>query len=239
MDTFYHIYPLSEQALTIEVATAINEVNRQKVISLNYFLQQLYIPGLLELVPAYGSVTLYYDLQKVIQQVPESHSGVLIWMKKYLETELQSWQATLPLNKNSSLIEIPVCYDEEYGLDLKEVADQLQLTKKEVIQLHCAEEYKVFMMGFVPGFAYMGTLPNALNMARKSIPNVKVPAGSVAIAGLQTGIYPIESPGGWHILGRTPLKLFDKNREHPFLLKPGDTVKFYPISKLKFQQWGL
>lgn len=157
-------------------------------------------------------------------------------MQHYLSAQLNSWQPQQHISANKNIIEIPVCYDDEYGLDLNEMAQYHQTTKEEIIRIHTGNLYHVFMMGFSPGFPYMGILPDSIATPRKNQPRLKVPAGSVGIAGNQTGIYPSESPGGWNIIGRTPLKLFDKEKSQPFLLNTGDTIKFIPISKKQFEE---
>ena len=129
---------------------------------------------------------------------------------------------------------IPVWYDPEAGLDLPALASELHLSPDEIVALHSGTEYRVFMLGFKPGFPYMGTLPERLAAPRLASPRTAVPAGSVAIAGRQTGIYSVRSPGGWRILGRTPLTLFDAQREEPFLLRAGDRVRFEPIDRTRF-----
>ena len=134
---------------------------------------------------------------------------------------------------SSVIMNIPVCYDEEFGVDLQRIVEEKKLSKDEVIRLHCGKQYRVFMLGFLPGFPYMGEVDEKIAMPRKSEPKA-VAAGSVAIAGRQTGIYPLASPGGWSVIGRTPLKLFDPEKERPTLLNAGDTVEFYSISKEEF-----
>ena len=233
----FYIYPLSEKAVTIEVGNSISEENHTRVLSLKRFLQQLFIPGFIELVPAYCSITVYYDPLEVVEKIPESGNSVFNWMKHYLETELSSWSTAMPLHISTSIKEIPVCYADEFGLDLEEMAALHNSTKEAIIELHTTAAYRVYMMGFSPGFPYLGIVPEALITPRKNQPRIKVPAGSVAIAGNQTGIYPIESPGGWNIIGRTPVKLFDTTKENPFLLNTGDTVKFIPITKEQFIKW--
>jgi inhibitor of KinA len=235
MKAAYHIYALSEKALTIELGNHISIDTHYKVLSLQHFLQQLYIPGFIEVVPAYCTVTVYYDPLQVISKVEESSKDISSWMKHYLLTQLHNWQPHQPEAINKTITEIPVCYDDEYGLDLDEMANYHQTTKEEIIRIHSGGEYHVFMMGFSPGFPYMGILPDSIATPRKSQPRVKVPAGSVGIAGNQTGIYPSESPGGWNIIGRTPSKLFDKENSQPFLLSTGDTIKFISITKKQFE----
>jgi inhibitor of KinA len=136
------------------------------------------------------------------------------------------------------LTKIPVHYGGDFGPDLEKVAEYLCLTPKEVIQLHCSKPYFIYMIGFMPGFPYMGELPDALVTPRLKTPRLSVPAGSVAIAQKQTGIYPVESPGGWQIIGRSPVQLFDPEKEPPALLRMGDLVQFFPISKKEFDEWN-
>jgi inhibitor of KinA len=134
------------------------------------------------------------------------------------------------------IVTIPVCYGGSFGPDLAEVAGLHQLSIAEVIQLHSAVVYKVYMIGFMPGFAYLGGMDERLSTPRKVTPRKSVPAGAVGVAGGQTGVYPLESPGGWQIIGQTPVRLFDLNRREPSLLKPGDTVIFKAIDSKEFNQ---
>lgn len=236
MNRPFHIYPLGETALTIEVGDEISEAVQAKVLSLQHFLQQLYIPGFIEMVPAYCSVTVYYDLNEIVKKAPVN-ACLFQWLQHYLEEQLSNWDTEHTFSSTTVIKEIPVCYDEPFGLDIKEVADYHHLPVEKIIELHTSTVYKVYMMGFSPGFPYMGILPASLITPRKSSPRVRVPAGSVAISGNQTGVYPIESPGGWNIIGRTPLKLFDKAKDNPFLLNTGDSIKFIPITQQQFEQW--
>jgi inhibitor of KinA len=135
------------------------------------------------------------------------------------------------------ILEIPVCYAKPFAPDLETLALQNQLTTEEVIQLHTAKVYRVYMIGFLPGFAYMGKVDHRIAAPRKSQPRTNIPAGSVGIAGEQTGIYPLVSPGGWNIIGQTPLKLFDAARPDPVLFQPGDRVHFYSISQNEFENY--
>jgi inhibitor of KinA len=234
MKTDIQIYPLSEKAVTIEVGNSITEEIHYKILSLNQFIHQLYIPGFIETVPSYCTLTIYYNPVEAVKKISESSNGIFNWMKNYLENELTSWQPGKFLVTQNKTVEIPVCYDEEYGTDLNDVAVYHNTTKEEIIRIHTAGPYHVFMMGFSPGFPYLGVLPDNIATPRKKQPALKIPAGSVAIAGNQTGIYPIESPGGWNIIGRTPLQLFNKENENSFLLKAGDSVKFVPVTKEYF-----
>ena len=230
----FHIYPLGEKAITIEIGYPISEENHHKVLSLRQFLDQLPIPGFIETVPAYCSLTFYYNPIEVVKKFPESQKGIFSWMNTYLQNELSIWQPGINSTDQKLIISIPVCYDEDYGIDLNEIAKYHNSSAEEIIRIHSSVIYTVFLMGFSPGFPYLGILPNTIATPRKNRPRTKVAPGSVAIAGNQTGIYSLESPGGWNIIGRTPLKLFNKNNENPFLLSTGDKVKFIPISKKAF-----
>ena len=137
---------------------------------------------------------------------------------------------------NRQTIEIPVCYGGELGPDLPNVAAFARMTERDVIALHASTPYRVFMLGFVAGFAYMGIVDARIAMPRQSTPRVRVPAGSVGIAGVQTGIYPAETPGGWQLIGRTPVKPFDPGRAEPFLMKAGDRIQFTPIERTEYDR---
>ena len=231
-----HIYPLGEKAITIEIDKSISEENHHKVLSLRRFIEQLSIPGFIETVPAYCSLTFYYNPIELVKKFPESRKAIFSWMNTYLQNELSNWQPGINSTDQKLIITIPVCYDEEYGIDLNEVTTFHASSTEEIIRTHSSLVYTVFMMGFSPGFAYLAILPTTIATPRKIRPRAKVAAGSVAIAGNQTGIYPLESPGGWNIIGRTPLKLFNNNNENPFLLSTGDKVKFIPVSKKTFNE---
>lgn len=193
-------------------------------------------PGLLTTVPAYSTLSVFYDALQVMQ-APELHGrdcfekvqNYLLGLKEQAADE--STSAVIPIT-------IPVCYGGSFGPDVEELAALHNLSVQRVIDIHTAATYTVYMIGFVPGFAYMGGMDEQLATPRKQTPRQAIPAGSVGIAGKQTGIYPLETPGGWQIIGRTPLKLFDANRKQPALLKAGDMVKFKPVTPLEFDQYG-
>ena len=236
MNNHIHIFPLSEKAITIELGNTISEENHYRVLSLQQFIHQLNIPGFIETVPAYCTLTIYYNPLEIIKTIPETDTGISKWIIQHLESSLVNWQPEQFISIQTNVIEIPVCYEEEYAIDLNEVAAYHHTTKEEIINIHSTNTYRVYMMGFSPGFPYMGILPGSIATPRKNQPRLKIPAGSVAIAGNQTSIYPLESPGGWNIIGRTPLKLFNKENIKPFLLNTGDKIKFIPISKEKFNE---
>jgi len=172
-----------------------------------------------------------YDVLIVRKQTSRLASQ---FMREQVEKELKkaNWNMELPSNS----FEIPVCYDELLAPDLALLAKEKKITLKKIIQKHSNKTYRVHMIGFLPGFAYMGKVDKSISMPRKSKPAVLVKAGSVGIAGEQTGIYPMDSPGGWHVIGRTPLQLFNARKEEPVLLKAGDEVRFIPITLKEFHQ---
>jgi inhibitor of KinA len=224
---FLRIYDINDNAFTIELSQEINEHTNKEVVALQEFIEQANLPGFVECVPAYSSLTIYVDGTSSINEIKQI-------VERKLSAFSLSENAARQSTKTTSPIIVPVCYDLEYGTDLTAVSNQLELSIDEIIELHTKEYYRVYMIGFVPGFPYMGTLPPELEMPRKKTPALKVPMGSVAIAGKQTGIYPAEVPGGWHIIGRTPLQLFDKSTEPYCLFKAGDLIQFKQISKKEF-----
>lgn len=228
----YRIYPLGDAAITIEFGTEISAAINKEVVTRFQQFQQNPFPGMIEIIPAYSSLTICYDIVKVRKEYPAGTSAFEI-VKKIVEEKLQ--QAIPPVETVERLIKIPVCYDEEFALDIHELSVAKNISIERIIKIHTSKNYKVYMLGFLPGFAYMGEVDEQITMSRKTQP-MPIEAGSVGIAGVQTGIYPLASPGGWQIIGRTPLKLFNADREEPALLRAGDTVQFYSISKEDFSK---
>ncbi|HVT86730.1 MAG TPA: 5-oxoprolinase subunit PxpB [Chitinophagaceae bacterium] len=226
----YSIFPLGDSALTIDFGNRINENINETVLGLFRAIQQKPLFGMIETVPAYSSLSIYYDPVKLKKRI-SLHETAFDHIKKEVENFLETFSC--PETPASKVVNIPVCYDEDYATDLGRIAEIKKIDKEEIIRLHCSQTYRVYMIGFLPGFPYLGTLDEKIAMPRKSQPQM-VAEGSVAIAGKQTGIYPLTSPGGWNIIGRTPLKLFDPYREEPTLLNAGDVVEFYPIGKNEF-----
>lgn len=224
----FKIYSLAENAVSMEFGQEINELTFNRIQGLNEALQKDPFDGFQCTVPAYVSLTVFFDPVQVMAAPTlfgincfEKVSKHLLQMDKNIGGNLISKRQP---------IHIPVCYDEEFGPDLVFLMKYCGLTKQEIINIHSAATYKVHMIGFLPGFAYLGGMSEQLLAPRKSVPRAKVPAGSVGIAGAQTGIYPLESPGGWQLIGQTPLQLFDlKQNQKPSLLKAGDEVIFTPI----------
>jgi len=232
-DGVFKTYYLSEAAVTVEFGQQIAENLSDSVNSLNVLLYQQPFPGFHATVPAYSTLTVFYDPVVVIKSdLPGI--GCFEKVSGYLN-DLSLQKKTANSVKGDTII-IPVCYDENFGPDLDEVASLHRMSTNEVIKLHSTATYKVYMIGFVPGFAYLGGMDERLATPRKEKPRKSVPAGAVGIAGQQTGVYPLATPGGWQIIGQTPLKLFDLNRRQPSLLKPGDTVIFKAIDVKEFNK---
>jgi inhibitor of KinA len=225
----YTIFPLGDQAVTISFGNSISEVQNNKVLSLKHWIDSHPFAGLQDIVVAYSSLTVLYDLFEI-----KSHTKSTAF--DYVKSMLESALAHAPdiLATATREIRVPVCYDDEFGPDLISISDASKLTREEVIEIHAGKKYKVYMVGFLPGFAYMATVDERIAIARKQKPRTNVQEGSVGIAGIQTGIYPLSSPGGWQIIGRTPLKIFKPGDENPVMFEPGDSVEFYPITKKDF-----
>jgi inhibitor of KinA len=225
----YTIFPLGDSALTIDFGNLIDRQVNEKVLRLFEHLKADKNNFILDLVPAYSSLTIYYDVYALHQVMP----GQTAFETLALALE----KITLPetaISGTGRKIRIPVCYDPLFGLDMEEMAQQKNTSIKEIITMHTSVTYHVYMIGFLPGFAYMGEVSERLAMPRRKEPRKIVEEGSVGIAGRQTGIYPLASPGGWNIIGRTPVKLFDGNKEQPVVLQPGDEINFYSITRDEF-----
>ncbi|MEW6350189.1 MAG: 5-oxoprolinase subunit PxpB [Thermodesulfobacteriota bacterium] len=198
------------------------EVNR-KVRAVTVLLDKERLPGILEVVPTYRSVLILYD--PAVLEI-----STLFILVEDLERRLD--ESVIPPPKT---VIIPVCYGDEFGPDIEFVAQYSGINVSEVIRVHSGVAYQIYMIGFAPGFPFLGGLPEILHTPRLETPRDRVLPGSVGIANNQTGIYPVESPGGWRLIGRTPLRLFDPNSENPFLYESGDLIKFEPISREEYR----
>ena len=229
----YHIFPLGDSAITVDFGNTIDEMINRKVISLFDWFSKNSFAGLKEIVPAYSTLTFHYNITVINKIIPKEIS-VYDWVKTEVEKRIDTARETADVE--GSLVDIPVCYETLFAPDIEQLARSRNISIDEVIQLHSSGTYRVYMLGFLPGFAYLGQVDEKIAMPRK--PRLaSVTAGSIGIAGLQTGIYPFASPGGWQIIGRTPLNLFDVTKEDPALLKTGDTVRFYSISSHEFANY--
>ncbi len=251
--------PAGEAALVVEFADEISPEANARVYALQEMLRERPLPGLGEAVPTYRSLLLHFDplvleverlrrhVARLLRQGGSGEPGVAAAPERW---GVGAAKAATPgshvaaddivrrdgvaARPQPRLREIPVVYGGEMGPDLPVVAELTGLAEAAVVRLHSETIYTVYMVGFLPGFPYLGLLPAALETPRLREPRLVVPAGSVAIAGRQTGIYPMESPGGWRILGRTPFRLFDPSREPPAYVAPGDRVRFVPVSAADF-----
>jgi len=219
-----HYRIAGDRSLLAEFGDRIDPVVNQKVRSMAIALEQNMPKGLIEITPSYRSLLLVYD--------PSATSPAVL-KKALASTEQRLAEISIPEPK---LVEIPVCYGGELGPDIKYVAESNHLTVEEVVQIHSEQEYLIYMVGFTPGFPFLGGLPETLHTPRLETPRTLVPEGSVGIASAQTGIYPVASPGGWQLIGRTPVKLFVPERENPILYQAGDRIRFKPINRDEYNR---
>ncbi|MEK4427125.1 5-oxoprolinase subunit PxpB [Solibacillus sp. FSL K6-1523] len=223
------IRPLSDSALVIQIGEGINEATHIKVKSILNLLDNHPFSGFIEAVPAYNNVTVYYNpidvyFSNLDKGVKTPYENVKMTILSLMNPTHNGETA------KERLVKIPVAYGGDMGPDLEFVASYNGLTPSEVIKIHSSTQYLVYMLGFAPGFPFMGGMDEKIATPRKESPRLAIPPGSVGIAGSQTGIYPLETPGGWQIIGRTPSRLFLPEQLPPTLLQPGDRIQFVPIS---------
>lgn len=214
---------LGDSCVIIRFGTSIEEDINRKVQIFATLIEKEKIKGVKEMVPAYTELAVYYDPSEI-----DFNELVKNLKKTEKLIKLGHWNSYI-------IVHIPVCYGGEYGSDLNHVAEYNKLNADEVIKIHSEPLYLVYMLGFTPGFCYLGGLSPKIATPRKNNPDLKIPAGVVGIAGQQTGIYPIESPGGWQVIGRTPVKIFDPLRKESVLVEAGNYITFDPISESEFQ----
>jgi KipI family sensor histidine kinase inhibitor len=212
----------NEHSILIEWPSKIDEFILKDILNFKKHIELKYTEQKVEVINAYNTILVIY--KNKIEDV-NNEIAILKSLSDYND-------GTIALN--STHWDIPVCYDEEFAFDLNNLSKQVKLSTKEIIKLHSGVTYTVFFIGFLPGFLYLGGLDSKLYLDRKSTPNLNISKGSVAIGGQQTGIYPQDSPGGWHIIGKTPIELFNPNQNSPCIINSGDKVKFVPISKKEF-----
>lgn len=217
---------INEQTIMIYFEEQIDPTTFKKVQQIEKYIKEQQHPAIIEMIPSYRALMLNID-------VTHSDSNQII-----SELNLENYQDAddVQMNKNNKIIYIPVCYGGEYGEDIETVAKYHQLDIKDVIRIHSENAYLIYMLGFMPGFPFLGGLDEQLHTPRRKEPRTRIPSGSVGIANNQTGLYPKASPGGWQIIGRTPIQVFDAKRSPMCLYAPGDKIKFYAIDEQTFKQ---
>jgi inhibitor of KinA len=223
------IEALGESMLLIRFGERLDEATSARVHAASEMLQAARLPGIVDLVPAYATLAVHFD---PLAWIDEQSGNAVQAIASAVRAVLGAPPAMR--RHDAAHVEIPVLYGGDEGPDLDALARHAGLAPEEAAARHAAAEYRVAMIGFAPGFPYLLGLDPALAMPRRATPRTRVPAGSVAIGGVQTGIYPSELPGGWQLIGRTPLQLFDPRRDPPSLLVPGDRVRFVPIGRDEF-----
>ena len=224
MDRDFRIVPAGDSALIVELDARIDPLINARAIALAEAIRAEAIAGVRDVVPTYRSTAVFFDPLR-------TNADVLVHT-----LEREASRAVGALTEPPAPIRIPVCYGGDFGPDLPAVASFARLSEEDVAAVHASRCYRVFMLGFLPGFAYMGLVDPRIAAPRRSTPRVRVPQGSVGIAGAQTGIYPADTPGGWQLIGRTPVKPFDAERREPFLFAAGDTVQFVPIDRVEYDR---
>jgi inhibitor of KinA len=232
------IIPLGDSALIARVRDRFEnapEETLDTVLRAFRQLQSAAIPGVIELAPAYTSVAVFFD-PITVGRSAETPDKIFDWLARRIRAAAAGMgDPGKAVRSRSQTVEIPVCYDPEFALDIDDVAQHANISPSEVIRLHSAAEYRVACIGFVPGFPFLAGLPKKLATPRRDVPRKEIPPGSVGIGGAQTGIYPLRSPGGWNLIGRTPLCLFDPEKNPPTLLRAGEHVRFRKITRDEFE----
>lgn len=218
------VVPAGDACLVVEFEERIDPAVNAAAVELAGRLEDRRVGGVRDVVVAYRSVAVYFDPLRLDEDR----------LRAEIAQALTGLAASVPVDVPT--VEIPVCYGGEFGPDLGDVARFAGCSEEEVVRLHASPTYRVYMLGFVPGFSYLASVPQRIAAPRRSSPRLRVPAGSVAIAGLQTGIYPLETPGGWNLIGRSAVKLYDPDRPDPILLRPGYQVRFAAVTEDEFRQ---
>ena len=216
------ILTAGDSALLIEFEQKIApEINAQ-ITAFVHLLKEQHIEGVTDLIPAFASLLINYDPRVI------GYKDLKARIEELLKIEVSEEAG------DARVFEIPVCYGGEYGPDIANIAENAGLSEQEVIDIHCSKDYLIYMLGFLPGFVYLGGLDERIHTPRLANPRISIPAGSVGIAASQTGIYPLNSPGGWQLLGMTPVKTYDPERETPILVEAGDYIRFVPVTEEEF-----
>ena len=216
------IRPAGDASLLIEFGQEISPEINAKITATVQLMKEQHIEGVVDIIPAFCSLLINYDSRVL------SYDDLSKRMKRLLNIEIKAGES------GRRVFEIPVCYGGQYGPDLANIAEHAGLTEEEVIEIHSSRDYLIYMLGFLPGFCYLGGLDERIHTPRLANPRLKINAGSVGIGGSQTGIYPLDSPGGWQLMGMTPVKTYDPDREVPILLSAGDYIRFIPVDEEEY-----
>ncbi|RIX60500.1 5-oxoprolinase subunit PxpB [Paenibacillus nanensis] len=242
MNKTYDVSPMGDSCILFRLGEGIDECTHRLVMAAVGRIEADRFAGYVECVPAFASVAVYYEPAAVWRsRTPEEfacrsvYEIVLGRLTKLLDGLLQD--AERFSDSPGRIVTIPVCYGGSFGPDLEHVANHCGLSPQQIIDLHSGGLYLVHMIGFAPGFPYLGGMPRQLAVPRRETPRAVIPAGSVGIAGAQTGVYPLATPGGWQLIGRTPVELFRPDADMPSLLQAGDRVRFQPITADEFDNW--
>ena len=214
--------PSGDRAVTVEFGSTIDPKLNDYAIMLDAMLAKEPVEGVIETIPTYRSILVLFDPAII------GYDALCAEIAKRME------QQSMSAHEDGVLWEVPCCYGSYFGPDMETVCQHTGLSKKEIIERHCAKEYRIYMLGFLPGFVYLGGMDPSLTTPRLSSPRTRIPRGAVGIGGAQTGIYPMESPGGWNLIGCTPIELYDPAGENPVLFKAGDHIHFYPVTASEY-----
>jgi KipI family sensor histidine kinase inhibitor len=213
-----------DSSLLVEFGKEISPDINRKISATVQLMKEQHIEGVVDVIPAFCSLLINYDPRVIsFEEIRERIQGIL-------KVDVKAGE------RKKKVYEIPVCYGGEYGPDIENIAQHAGLTVEEVIDLHSSRDYLIYMLGFLPGFCYLGGLDERIHTPRLANPRIKINAGSVGIGGSQTGIYPLDSPGGWQLMGMTPVKTYDPERETPILVEAGDYIRFVPIDEAEFKR---
>ena len=220
----YQFYIEGDSSILIVFGDAINAETNQRIAATVRLIREQRIEGIVDMIPAFVSLLINYNPLVI------SYDALRERLDKILQIKTKSEETV------RRVFEIPVCYGGEYGPDLQNIADNAGLSAREVIDIHTSCDYLIYMLGSLPGFCYLGGLDERIHTPRLKTPRLKIPAGSVGIGGSQTGIYPMESPGGWQLMGMTPVRTYDPDREVPILLQAGDYIRFVEIDEAEYKR---
>ncbi len=218
------ILTAGDSSLLLQFGNAIDPEINARIAATVQLMREQHIEGVVDLIPAFCSLLINYDPRVI------SYGEMRRRMEKILSVEIAAG------DRKKKIYEIPVCYGGELGPDLATIAGHAGLTEQEVIDIHSSTDYLIYMLGFLPGFTYLGGLDARIHTPRLANPRIRIPAGSVGIGGSQTGIYPMDSPGGWQLMGMTPVKTYDPEREIPILVEAGDYIRFVPIDRDEYER---